>query len=322
LTEGGQNVKLWTFEVISSETRQDYQALPAIGARARIARNAMRQVEANLNREVEAFSCEMLEIFHRHQLTRQTTIDINSLSLEQAYQVQDRYVAARVSLGERVVGWKVGCTSKAIREQLGLAQPICGRLLKPYVHEDDADFLVSDFINCAVEPEMIFHIGTDLLATMDDVALMNSIVAVSPGIELHNCRFWYGKPSSQELIAANGIHAALVVGRQRPLLPDTDLALERVELLVNGGLAASGIGTEIMGGPFNSLRWLVRHLSKRGDRVHAGDLVIPGSAVRLVSVTAGDTVEASFRSFGRCRARFRAISGNQQVKTSPAAKGH
>ena len=157
----------------------------------------MRQVEANLNREVDAFSREMLGIFQRHQLKRQTTIDINSLSLEQAYQVQDRYVAARLSLGERVVGWKVGCTSKAIREQFGLAQPICARLLKPHVHEDDADFLVSDFINCAVEPEMVFHIGTDLLATMDDVALMNSIVAVSPGIELHNYRFWYGKPSSQ-----------------------------------------------------------------------------------------------------------------------------
>ena len=114
--------------------------------------------------------------------------------------------------------------------------PYARALLKPHVHEDDAHFLVSDFINCAVEPEMVFHIGTDLLATMDDVALMNSIVAVSPGIELHNYRFWYGKPSSQELIASSGIHAALVVGRQRPLLPDTDLALERVELFVNGGV--------------------------------------------------------------------------------------
>ena len=64
----------------------------------------MRQVEANLNREVDAFSREMLGIFQRHQLTRQTTIDINSLSLEQAYQVQDRYVAARLSIGERAVG--------------------------------------------------------------------------------------------------------------------------------------------------------------------------------------------------------------------------
>jgi 2-keto-4-pentenoate hydratase len=278
----------------------------------------MQQLEANLSHEVDGFSREMLEIFQRRQLTRQTSIDINSLSLEQAYQVQDRYVAARLSVGEHVIGWKVGCTSKAIQAQFGMSQPICGRLLRPHVYEDGANFLVSDFINCAVEPEMVFHIGTDLLATMDAAVLMNSIAAISPGIELHNYCFWYGNPSSQELIASNGIHAALVVGRQRELLPNTDLALEKVDIFVNDVPVASGTGAEIMGGPVNSLRWLVRQLANRGERVRAGDLIIPGSAVRLVSVTAGDTVEARFASFGTCRAHFQ---GKEQVETPPAWKG-
>lgn len=264
----------------------------------------MQRLKANLGSEIDAFSREMLEIFQQHQLTRQTAIDINTLSLEQAYQVQDHYIAARVSSGEHVIGWKIGCTSKAIQQQFGLAQPICGRLLRPHVYEDGSRFSVADFVDCAVEPEMVFHIGTDLSDDMDQAALRNSIAAITAGIELHNYRFWYGKPSSQELIASNGIHAALVVGQRRELSPHTNLALEEISILVNEAVAVAGTGAEIMGGPLNSLRWLVQHLAKRGQRVRAGDLVIPGSAVKLVNITAGDSVEATFASSGTCSVHF------------------
>jgi len=265
----------------------------------------MRELEANLDFDVEGFSREIQGIFRTHQLARQTETAITSLSLQQAYEIQKRCIAARVARGESTVGWKIGCTSTAIQQQFGLAQPICGRILSPHTHDDGAKFRMSEFIDCAVEPEMVFQIGRDLSEDMDSEDLRTAIAGISAGIELHNYRFWYGKPSSQELIASNGIHAALVVGPRRELLPQTDLDLEQVSIFVNSVLAAAGTGVEIMGGPLTSLRWLVLHLAGRGLRVRAGDLVIPGSAVKLVPVAAGDKVEARFASIGSCTATFR-----------------
>jgi 2-keto-4-pentenoate hydratase len=264
----------------------------------------MRELEASPDSEVDAFAREMLGIFRQHRLVRQTAARIDSLSLERAYDVQDRCIAARLAAGERVVGWKIGCTSRAIQQQFGLTQPICGRLLAPHIYPDGAEFSVGQFTDCAVEPEMVFHIGRDLSEGMDAVDLRRSIEAVSAGIELHNYRFWHGQPSSQELIASNGIHAGLVIAQQAGLSPETNLDLEETCLFVNDVLVVAGIGAEIMGGPLNSLRWLVLHLAKKGLRVQAGDLVIPGSAVKLVKVAAGEKVEVRFASVGSCRASF------------------
>jgi 2-keto-4-pentenoate hydratase len=177
--------------------------------------------------------------------------------------------------------------------------------MSPRIYTDGVTLDISDYIECALEPELVLHIGSELNGSnLETSQLRRAISAVSPGIEVHNYRFWYGRPTSQELIASNGIHAALVVGRKYNLSPDLDLTQERTTLFVNGVEAASGVGAEIMGGPLESLRWLLTHLQRRNQGLRAGDLVIPGSAAKLVHVSKGDVAEARFTSFGTCRVSF------------------
>jgi 2-keto-4-pentenoate hydratase len=254
---------------------------------------------------IESFAEEMTGIFRDHRLDRSGAVDIRNLSLDQAYDVQDKFLAARLAQGESTVGYKVGCTSPAIRAQFGLSEPICGRLMLPHVYSDSVKLEIDDYVDCALEPELVFHIGAQLDGdNLERSHLRPAIAAVSPGIEVHNYRFWYGKPSSQELIASNGIHAALVVGPRYELPDDLDLSEERTTLFVNGEEKATGIGKEIMGGPFESLRWLLAHLRRCNRSLGAGDLVIPGSAAKLVNVSRGDAAEARFTNFGSCRASF------------------
>lgn len=254
---------------------------------------------------VESFAGEMIEIFRFHRLNRTSRKDIQALSLGEAYAVQERYLAMRLAAGESLAGYKVGCTSPAIRAQFGLSEPICGRLLLPGLYGDGAELYAGNYVDCALEPEIVLHIGSDLDGSnLSTTHLRQAIAAVSPGIEVHNYRFWYGNPSSQELIASNGIHAALVVGPKCDLPADIDLTEERTTLLVNGEVKATGVGAEIMGGPFESLRWLLGHLRLQDRRLHAGELVIPGSAARLVQVAKGDVAEARFSTFGSCFASF------------------
>jgi len=257
---------------------------------------------------IDGFAKEITGIFRDHRLMRTGAIDIQALSLEQAYAVQEKYLATRIASGERFIGYKVGCTSPAIRGQLGLSQPICGRLLDPHLYHDGATLSIEDYVDCALEAELVFHLRIDLDGcNLETAFLRSAISAVSPGIEIHNCRFWYGTPTSQELIASNGIHAGLVIGAAQPLLPEVDLTRERTSLTVNHVEIDSGFGADLMDGrgPVESLRWLLNHLRERNLGLRAGDLVIPGSATKLIPVKAGDLAEAVFTNFGVCRATFR-----------------
>jgi 2-keto-4-pentenoate hydratase len=246
---------------------------------------------------------EMGHIFRGHQRENEVA-DLSGLSISQAYQVQEGFLGGRVEEGARVVGWKVGCTSAAIRRQFGLTQPISGKLMEPDIHRDGADLPASRYVDCAVEPELVFRLGSDIDGEADEETVIRAIAGVSAGIELHNYRFWYGKPTSQELIASNGIHAGLVLAEERPFPPNWDINSEEVSILVNGELKASGKCAEIMGGPLVSMKWLARHSSERGSRLRAGELVIPGSAVELVRVAAGDSIEARFSTLGSCHAHL------------------
>jgi 2-keto-4-pentenoate hydratase len=257
----------------------------------------------HLDNIAEAF----LEIHLSKRLALRCSFDMASLPIEDAYEVQRRVIAARVARGEQVVGYKVGCTSRAIRCQFGLAEPICGQVMAPHVFHGNTVLNWNDYVCCAVEPEFVFMIGKDLPDEVeDDQQLVDAIESVSPGIEVHNYKFWFGKPTLQELVASNGIHAGLVVGTERIRPVGLDFETEGVGLFKNGELAASGIGAEILGGPLKSLRWLANHLLRRGEHLRAGQIVIPGSAVELVAVEPGDRVAARFTHIGKVEAEFRA----------------
>lgn len=246
-----------------------------------------------------------LQIHLSKSLDSSLAFDIDSLSLDDAYEIQRRVIDARIAAGESAVGYKVGCTSKAIRRQFGLSEPIRGRLMAPCVHYGDAVLNWSDYVQCAVEPEFVLRIGKDVVAEVEDeTELLDAIEWVAAGIEVHNYKFWFGEPTSQELIAGNGIHADLVIGDQRISPCDLDFDLEGVGIFRNGELAASGIAAEIMGGPLKSLRWLANHLLRHGERLEAGQLVIPGSAVELIAVEPGDRITASFTRIGSVSAVF------------------
>jgi 2-keto-4-pentenoate hydratase len=255
---------------------------------------------------IQQFAETFLRIFEELHPGQSPSHSIQQLSLADAYRVQQAVIALRIGNGERVVGYKVGCTSRAIRDQFRLTQPICGRLIEPHVYFGDQTLQCADFSNCALEPEFVFCIGKEIRDDqLDDASLLQAIDHVSPGLEVHNYRFWFGDPSSQELIASNGIHACLVVGDNKVKAKEINLNGAEVALLVNHKLMVNGKGEEIMdGGPLLSLRWLIGHLAERGEYLRPGSLVIPGSPVKLISVGPGDIAQARISGVGYVEARF------------------
>ena len=254
---------------------------------------------------VDEYAALFLNIFHSHRLEHGPSVPISMLSPDDAYAVQRKVIDRRVLRGERVAGFKVGCTSRAIRHQFGLSEPICGRVMEPHLYFGNTSLPSQRFHLPAVEPELVLVMGRDFVDEVGpEEPLDTSIDFVSPGIEVHNYDWWFGPPSSQELICSNGLHACLVVGENKVKPKNLDWDMEGVALFKNGELAASGVGAEIMGGPMTSLRWLINHLVRHGESLRTGQCVIPGSAVRLISVEPGDRVESRFTHFGSVAAEF------------------
>ncbi len=230
---------------------------------------------------------------------------VNKLSIAEAYVVQDLVTRKRIEIGERVVGFKVGCTSNAIREQFGINEPINGKLFQPHILENSAKVDYSNYMNCAIEPEMVLKIGRDLEGVdMSDKDLINSIEYVSPGIELHNFKFWVEPPTVQELICSGGIHAGLIVGNQK-VDPKKLLFKDEVfSVYKDGNLVTSAPSSEIMGGPIHSLRWLVTFLTKKGVILKKDSLVIPGSPVELVNIDQDTELKVVIDHVGSLTTRF------------------
>jgi 2-keto-4-pentenoate hydratase len=231
---------------------------------------------------------------------------VSRLSIADAYDVQDLVAEMRTQEGEKIAGFKIGCTSKAIRSQFGLSEPISARLFLPHIYTEGVEIDWTDYVDCAIEPEMVFTMGADLRGIgLSDEQLIDAIECVSPGIELHNYRFWFSPPTSQELICSGGIHAGLIVGKAQ--VPPSHLSFER-ELFSarkNGALITEAPASEIMGGPIHSLRWLVDSLTKGGSGLKKGSLVIPGSPVELVRIDQETEVCIEIEGLGRLACDFK-----------------
>ena len=240
---------------------------------------------AAVSKRLDLLANKFAQVFYEKEWSEGFEPAVSRISIAEAYKVQDLVAQIRVQKGERVVGYKVGCTSEAIRSQFGLNEPISGRLFSPHVHEEWTEVNCKNYVNCAIEPEMVFTIGVDLHGTnLPHDQLIDAIECVSAGIELHNFRFWFTPPTTQELICSGGIHAGLIVGKNKVSPRQLSFQHELFSVRKNGELTAEAPASEIMGGPINSLRWLVDSLTNRGSCLKKGSLVIPGSPVGLTCI--------------------------------------
>ena len=147
---------------------------------------------------------------------RNSSTSLLGLSIQDSYWIQNIVCQKRVEAGEDVIGYKVGCTSIAIRDQFGIEEPISGRLFSPHIYSEGTQINRQRYANCAIEPEIVLTIGSDLFGqNLPDETLIKAIECVSPGIELHNYTFWHDPPCLQELICSGGIHAGLIVGDKK-----------------------------------------------------------------------------------------------------------
>lgn len=225
------------------------------------------------------------------------------LTLTDAYAIQRHGRELRLVVGERLVGRKIGLTSVAMQEMLGVDQPDYGCLFETMVLRDGATVSAERLIAPRVEAEIAFVLDRALAGpgvTRDDVLAATS--EVLPAIEIIDSRIADWKITIVDTIADNASSAMAVIGEARPL---DGLDLAAIEMTLSaGGATETGRGDAVLGHPAEPVAWLANTLAEHGERLEAGDLVLPGALGRAVPVAAGDEARADLGPLGVVTARF------------------
>lgn len=213
-----------------------------------------------------------------------------ALTLDDAYAVQAALLRRRRDRGEQVVGWKLGYTSAAMREQMGIREPNWGALTDAMLLGDGA-VLPESVLQPRVEPEVAVELAADLPAGSSVETAERSLGRARACLEVVDS-VWTDYCFSLEQNTADGSSAAFVV--LGPPLQAWGLDAVEVRLRRNGVPAGRGRGADAMGHPLAGLCWLADELAGRGTALRAGDLVITGGLTAAVPLAAGDTVVADF----------------------------
>jgi 2-keto-4-pentenoate hydratase len=227
-----------------------------------------------------------------------------TLTPADAYAIQEEYATLRRNEGAKLVGRKIGCTSRAVQELFGIDQPDYGHLFDEMLVEDGGEIARDSLIDPMAEPEIAFLLRSGLRGpgvTIDDVLAATDSVA--PCIEVIDSRIADWEIQFVDTVADNGSSARAVIGE--PSSPG-GLALETiaVDFRRNGETVASAKADAVLGHPAAAVAWLANALAAFGRSLEPAQTVLSGSITTAVRGVAGDAFEASFEELGVVSCRF------------------
>ncbi|HZX55566.1 MAG TPA: fumarylacetoacetate hydrolase family protein [Ilumatobacteraceae bacterium] len=216
--------------------------------------------------------------------------DTQEMSMADAYDIQRRMTAARLARGERIAGWKLGYTSKAMRSQMGIDQPNFGPLTDQMVLDDGA-LLPGTVVQPKVEPEVALRFARPLTGECSIEEVLDATETAHACLEIVDT-VWTDYRFRIEDNTADGSSAAFIcIGAPIPIATINTVT---VELRRNGEPVGHGVGADASGHPALGVVWLAAQLAEQRTGIRAGDIVITGGLTRAVDFVEGDIIDALY----------------------------
>ena len=227
------------------------------------------------------------------------------ITKDEAYDIQLKYVARRIQDGAIVKGKKIGLTSQAMQDMLGVNQPDYGHIFEDMVYKEGEKIDVEKFIKPRIEFEIAFVLKKDIDVenlTSDNVA--DYIDYALPAAELIDSRVVDWKIKFEDTVSDNGSSAGAVLGEKLLKLADIDLLADRMEIFQNGIKIDEGYGNAVLGNPLEAVVWLAQGLYSYNIKLKKGEVLLAGSLTKAMDVEAGDVFEAHFENLGSVKVAF------------------
>ncbi len=233
---------------------------------------------------------------------------IGTDDLPAAYAVQQGLVQARIAGGATVVGRKIGATSKAVQDQLGVDQPDFGYLLSDMDVSAEDPISMGTLVQPRVEAEVAFRLAKDIdPADEADITLdlvREAVEVALPALEIVDSRIGNWDITFTDTVADNASSGLYVVGSEGRGLADLEPREVVMSLTINGVERSAGTGAACLGDPLEALRWLAVQAHRFGDPLRAGHLILSGALGPFVPFAAGDDVVATISGFAPLSVKF------------------
>lgn len=229
---------------------------------------------------------------------------VSDLSIPEAYRIQLVNVERKVELGDQITGKKIGLTSMAMQQLLGVDQPDFGHLLAS-MEVADGHTDASTMVQPRIEGEIAFILADDLPTSgVTPEQVLSATEKVVAALEIVDSRVANWKIAIQDTVADNASSGRFVLGAEPKSPEEIDLPAVRMDLLKNGEVVNSGVGAAVLDHPANAVAWLANAMGEFGVQLKAGEVVLSGALSAMIPVDSGDFVEARFDTLGTVSVRF------------------
>lgn len=227
------------------------------------------------------------------------------ITMDDAYAIQNAIYRAKLAEGRRVIGWKIGLTSRAMQDALGIDIPDSGILFDDMAFDTGATVAKGRFIQPRVEAEIAFVMAKPIGgADVTRADVLDATDYVAPAIEILDTRILRADPDTgqtrkvYDTISDNAANAGIVMGPQRHAVEATDLRWIGAITSRNGTVEETGLGAGVLNDPVESVVWLARRMAQYGQSIAPGHVILSGSFIRPIECPPGTKIHADFGPFG------------------------
>ncbi|MDR7080225.1 2-keto-4-pentenoate hydratase [Neobacillus niacini] len=249
---------------------------------------------------------QLLDEAHlKHQSISPLTLQEPTLTIDDAYAIQVKRIELATMQGDRITGKKIGLTSFAMQDLLGVDQPDYGHLLESMYVEEGAAISLGQLFQPKIEGEIAFVLKEDLVGpniTVDDVLRATDYIV--PSLEVVDSRIKDWKIKLEDTVADNASCGLYVLGSNKVNINNVDLKSIHMQLIKNNQVINEGKGTDVLGDPALCVAWLANKLSEYGVTLKAGEVILSGALSAAIVVEQGDHFTAKFTQIGEVNVSF------------------
>lgn len=255
--------------------------------------------------DINRYGDELYDAFVNRTTVPPLRDRVPGITIEDSYRIQSRFVDRRLAAGETIVGKKIGVTSAAVMNMLGVYEPDFGQLLSGMVYENGAKIPLNTLIQPRAEGEIGFVLKRDLNGpgiTANDVIRATDYVL--PCFEIVDSRIDNWDIKIVDTVADNASCGVYVLGTERIDPLDVDLSLVGMTIMQDDELFTTGAGAAVQGSPVNSVVWLANTLGALGIPFRAGEVILSGSLAAMAWVKEPTHIACEFGGLGTCEVTF------------------
>ncbi len=256
--------------------------------------------------KINALGDELYNALRSQQSIAPLTEREPDITIDDAYYISLRMLNRRQEDGEKVVGKKIGVTSKVVQEMLGVHQPDFGFLTDAMTFANGAKVPVAGhLISPRAEAEIGFRLKKDLQGPgVTEADVLAATDAIMPCFEIVDSRIDNWKIAIQDTVADNASCGVYVLGEQEADPKDFDLPALKIRVWKNGEILSEGLDSAVQGNPLTAVAWLANTLGRFGIPFKAGEVILSGSLVPLEPVQAGDSLRMELEGIGDAEVHF------------------